>query len=362
LLSLLAQRACSFGEACRRFGISRTTGYKWRNRASPPAPQPLLDRSRRPKACPRRTPPGVEAEILRVHDGHGWGARKARAHPGGLSGLPCWRAVQKVLARHGRAAGRGPAARPQRFERSAPSHLWQMDFKGPLWPDGPRLYPFSVIDDRSRYLLASRPCADQTMSGAWSALWAPFAEAGLPGSILSDNGSGPRGASVGGLSWLEARLLRLGVEPIHGRAYHPQAQGKVRRWHRTLEQELLPHLRPAQGQAALALALERWTREAYNATRPHGALGYATPASRWYASATPRPASLPAARHPAGAETRKVTQRGEISWRGCEVMVGSGLTGECVGVSEHEGVLTLSYGTRVLRRLKPENLRRGRIN
>jgi transposase InsO family protein len=361
-LSLLAQRACPFGEACRRFGISRTTGYKWRARASSATPQPLLDRSRRPKACPRRTPPDVEAEILRVHDEHGWGARKVHAHLRDLPGLPCWRAVQKVLARHGRAASRGPAAPPQRFERSAPNHLWQMDFKGPLFDVGPKLYLFSVLDDHSRYLLASRPCADQTMSTAWAALWALFAEAGLPESILSDNGFGPRGASAGGLSWLEARLLRLGVEPIHGRAYHPQTQGKVERWHRTLEEEVLPRLDPRQGQAALGVALEKWRREVYNAIRPHEALGYEAPASRWYQSERPRPPRLPAVRHPAGAETRKVMQRGEVSWRGYELMVGSGLTGERVAVNEQRGEVVLSYGTRVLRRLRLGDLQSGRIN
>jgi transposase InsO family protein len=361
-LSLLAQRACPFGEACRRFGISRTTGYKWRRRASSATPQPLVDRSRRPKTSPRRTPPGAEAEILRVHDEHGWGARKIHAHLRDVPGLPCWRAVQKVLARHGRSAGRGPAAPPQRFERSVPNALWQMDFKGPLFDAGPKLYLFSVLDDHSRYLLCLRLCPDQTMAAAWRALWALFAEAGLPESILSDNGFGPRGASAGGLSWIEARLLRLKVEPIHGRAYHPQTQGKVERWHRTLQQELLPRLCPARGQAALAVAMEKWRREVYNAIRPHEALGYEAPASRWYASERPRPARLPAVRHAAGAEARKVMQRGEVSWRGFELMAGSGLTGEYVGVSEKDGAVTLSYGARVLRRLRLDDLRHGRIN
>jgi transposase InsO family protein len=361
-LALLARRNCSFSDACLRAGISRTTGYKWRGRASSAMPQPLVDRSRRPKTCPRRTPPDVEAEILRVHDEHGWGARKIHARLRDLPGLPCWRAVQKVLGRHGRAAGRGPAAPPQRFERSAPNHLWQMDFKGPLFDAGPKLYLFSVLDDHSRYLLASWPCADQTMQTAWGVLWRLFGEAGLPESVLSDNGFGPRGASVGGLSWLEARLLRLGVEPIHGRPYHPQTQGKVERWHRTLQQEVLPRLNPGQGRAALAEAVEKWRREVYNTTRPHEALGNEAPASRWYASERPRPARLPAVRQAAGAETRKVMQRGEISWRGYEVMVGSGLTGEHVGVNEERGAVTVSYGTRVLRRLRPEDLQRGRIN
>ena len=363
-LALLAQSGCSFAFACLHAGISRKTGCKWRRRAYAAQPQPLLDRSRRPHTCPRQTPAAVEAEILRVHDAFGWGARKLHAHLRDLAGLPSWRSIQNVLARHGRAACPSPAARPQRFERSTPNHLWQMDFKGPLFDTGPKRYVFTVIDDHSRYLLALPLCTDQTMATAWSALWALFAEAGLPESILSDNGLGPRGASVGGLSWIEARLLRLGIEPIHGRAYHPQTQGKAERLHGTLQAEVLPGLDPNHSQAALAEGLEKWRREVYNAIRPHEALGNEVPASRWYPSERARPLRLPAVRHPKGAETRKVMQRGEISWRGYEVMVGSGLTGEHVGVSAQQqgGTVTLSYGPRVLRRLRLDDLQRGRIN
>jgi transposase InsO family protein len=363
-LALLAGRSCCFREACRRAGISRKTGYKWQRRAKAAQPQPLLDRSRRPHTCPRQTPAAVEAEILRVHDAFGWGARKVHAYLRRLPELPCPRAVQGVLGRNGRAACRGPAAPPQRFERSTPNHLWQMDFKGPLWDTGPKLHVLTVIDDHSRYLLALPVCSDQTMATAWGVLWRLFGEAGLPEAILSDNGFGPRGASVGGLSWLEARLLRLGVEPIHGRAYHPQTQGKVERLHGTLEEEALPRLKPEQrgDRAGAASALEEWRREVYNTIRPHEALGNDTPASRWYRSERPRPLRLPAVRYAAGTATRKVMQRGEISWRGYELMVGSGLTGERVGVSEQQGAVVLSYGPRVLRRIERDQLQRGRIN
>jgi transposase InsO family protein len=362
-LALLSDRSCPFAEACQRFGISRTTGYKWRGRASLPLPQPLVDRSRRPHSCPRQTAADIEAAILATHDAYGWGARKIHAHLRDLPELPCSRTVQKVLTRHDRSSRQASAAvPPQRFERSAPNHLWQMDFKGPLWVGGPKRYLFSVLDDHSRYLLALRLCCDQTMETAWAALWPLFGEVGLPESILSDNGFGPRGASVGGLSWLEARLLRLGVEAIHGRAYHPQTQGKVERLHRTLEEEVLPRLNQEQPQALLAEALEKWRHEVYNAIRPHEALGNETPASRWYKSERPRPWRLPAVRYPAGTATRKVMQRGEISWRGYEVLVGSGLSGQYVAVSEQDNTVVLCYGTRVLRQVRLDQLQRGRIN
>jgi len=182
--------------------------------------------------------------------------------------VPSTGAVHKILLRHGRAVTPAPPAPPLRFERSAPNHLWQIDFKGPLSGPPSTSYLLTVIDDHSRYLLALRLCHDQTMATAWGGLWGAFGNAGLPRAILSDNGFAPRGASVGGLSWLEARLLRLRIEALHGRPYHPQTQGKVERVHRTLEAELL-RLDWTLPEPKVAGHIERWRTEVYNTLRPH---------------------------------------------------------------------------------------------
>jgi transposase InsO family protein len=356
---------CSFARLCRDFHIAPKTGYKWLRRATEGSHRPLGDRSRRPHTCPARTPPEVAQAILQVHDDYGWGARKVRAfllqrgRP-----TPSLGAVHHVLRRGHRVRAvppPAPPAPPLRFQRSAPNHLWQMDFKGPLGRAARPRYLLTVEDDCSRYLLALGLCADQTMASAWGVLWAAFAAAGLPDAILSDNGFAPRGPSAGGLSWLEARLWRLGVQAIHGRPYHPQTQGKVERLHRTLEDEVLPRLDWEQSDAAVAGQLERWRVEVYNAIRPHEALGQAVPQSRWYASDRARPGRLPEVSYPVGMATRKVMQRGEISWQGYELMVGAGLTGERVGVQLCGTDVVLLYGTRELRRVPHEQLVKGLI-
>jgi transposase InsO family protein len=356
------RRDCPFCLLCRHFGISVKTGYKWLGRAALPHRQPLRDRSRRPHNSPNRTPPAVRESILTLHDEHGWGARKIRSRllQDGQP-APSLGAVHNALAAVGRVKAAPPKAPPCRFERSAPNHLWQIDFKGPL--AGPPLtrYLFSVIDDHSRYLLALALLPDQTMASAWAALWEAFGEGGLPHSILSDNGFAARAGSACGLSWLEARLLRLGVKAIHGRPYHPQTQGKVERLHRTYEEELLPRLDWARPRAEWAAALQRWRAEVYNAARPHEALGNATPSSRWYGSERPRPARLPEVSYPEGMATRKVQGRGEISWLGYELAVGQGLAGERVGVRQEGEELVLLYGARELRRVRTDQLVKGRF-
>ena len=51
---------CSFSELCRRYGVSRKTGYKWLGRYEHDGPSGLEERSRRPHSCPHAT----EAEIV----------------------------------------------------------------------------------------------------------------------------------------------------------------------------------------------------------------------------------------------------------------------------------------------------------
>ncbi|MGL4550820.1 MAG: hypothetical protein ACRC33_06505, partial [Gemmataceae bacterium] len=101
------------------------------------------------------------------------------------------------------------------------------------------------------------------MATVWPILWGLFAEAGLPEATLSDNGFAPRGPAAGGLSWLEARLSRLGILTPHGRPHHPQTQGKVERWHRTLAEEVFGRL-DWGCEATLVGQLDSWRVEADN--------------------------------------------------------------------------------------------------
>jgi transposase InsO family protein len=360
-IELLLRRDCPMAQACRHFGISRKTGYKWLHRATQPRPQPLRDRSRRPRTHPNQTPPEQERAILQAHDDFSWGARKIHAYlcQRGRA-VPCPSAVHKVLRRHGRVAA-AAAVPPVRFQRSAPNHLWQIDFKGPLAGAPARRYLLTVEDDHSRYLLALPLVPDQTMASVWRVLWPLWGEVGLPEAVLSGNGFAPRGPAEHGLSWLEARLLRLRIEALHGRAYHPQTQGKVERAHETMERGLLPRLDWGQPEAQVVAQLEHWRAEVYNAIRPHEALGHATPGSAWYASERPRPAQLPAVVYPPGMETRQGMQRGESSWRGYELLVGAGLQGERVGVNVLADEVVLWYGGHELRRVPTAAFTKGRI-
>src|SRR5688500_14741718 len=78
-VALASQPDANVAALCRRFGVSRKTGYKWLGRARAGGDRPLADRSRRPRASPSRTPAAVEQLVVALRAAHpAWGARKLK--------------------------------------------------------------------------------------------------------------------------------------------------------------------------------------------------------------------------------------------------------------------------------------------
>jgi transposase InsO family protein len=371
--------------AARDFGVSRKTAFKWLKvydaLADPAAPAAALrDRPRRPRRSPARTPAAVEAAVVAVRDRRNWGPRKIhhyllqQAARDGLPppvGLPSARTCAAILYRHGRVGVRPPPppdpSSLQRFERDRPNALWQVDFKGPLEVARRDTTPLAVVDDHSRYLLAYRPCADRTMATAWDVLWGVFGEVGLPEQLLADNGFRAQqglaaGAPAPGLGWFDARLLRLGVAPCHGRPYHPQTQGKVERLNGSSDRELNCFDARRDCDEHYAADCERW-RGAYNALRPHEAIGDVPPVTRWRPSDRPRPRELPDAHsyYPAGAETRTVSTSGDVRVDGYRILCGRGITGQPVRIERRDKGLAVFYCRKEIRNLSQDQLRLGNM-
>ena len=346
-------------EACRLFAISRKTGYKWLARHQLAPDSPLGDLSKRPRLSPRRTADDLEQAVLKVRDDFGWGPRKIHAFLRTTNkDLPSIRTIANILNRHQRVHSLPASTEAtQRFERAHANELWQCDFKGFLEINRQRVYPFTVLDDHSRFLFAVEPCLDQTMLTAWNALWNVFGEVGLPCELLCDHGFGDHSARVRTLSWFEARLVRLGIRPCHGRPYHPQTQGKLERLHGTLEREVWPRVRRDRLDH-FAADVTRWRTNVYNVLRPHEALNDQPPLSHWQPSLRTRPSSLPEVCYPPGASVRRVSSGGDISWHNYRILAGAGLTGELVQVSELDHDLVLTYANYPFRRIALSSLSR----
>jgi transposase InsO family protein len=350
-------------QAARDFEISRKTAYKWLARFD--QQRPLSDASRKPHRSPHRTSEALECAVLAVRDQYGWGPRKIHAFlTNNHQPAPPIRTLADILKRHQRVVtGPAPAPPPiacQRFERAEPNELWQLDFKGWIEIQRARVSPLSILDDHSRFLLALCPCTDLTMSTAWNVLWNVFGEYGLPEAILCDNAFGTHTARRLGVSWFEARLLRLGIRPIHGRPYHPQTQGKVERFHGTLVREVYPRL-DTTDLARFTAGLDHWRHGVYNALRPHEALGDQPPVTRWRPSARPRPRELPEVCYPPGSVLRRVGSNGLFHYRSARILAGHGLAGEPVRIEEADGCMVVFYTAKEIRRIPLDRLQQTSI-
>ena len=347
---LASQGNLTMTELCQRFRISRQTGYKWRRRYAEGSVQGLEERSRRPRNCPRQCGAEIEQQVLALRREHPcWGGRKLRRllEQSGASPVPAASTITEILRRHGLLNvedGAGSPAVWQRFEHESPNDLWQMDFKGhfPL-NSGDRCHPLTVLDDHSRYSLCLQACDNERQETVQQGLVATFRRYGLPSRMLMDNGA-PWG-DAGDQPWtrLTAWLIRLGIGVSHGRPCHPQTQGKLERWHRTLKAEVLrdktysslPHTQAE---------FDKW-REIYNTQRPHDALDLGVPSDRYRSSSRAYPEILPAIDYASDVLVRKVQLRGVVHFQGYVLRVSTAFEGEPIGLrgTTTAGVYELRY-------------------
>jgi transposase InsO family protein len=352
--ALASAEGANVRELCRRFGISRKTGYKWLEREETAGAAGLADRSRRPHTMPRLTEAAVTDRVLALRDAHPtWGGRKLRRRLQDLGDpAPAASTITEILRRAGRldpAVGATHTAW-QRFERAAPNELWQMDFKGDIAIGAGRCYPLHVLDDHSRYVLGLVACADQRTATVQTALTAIFRRYGVPWRLLCDNGA-PWGSvqATGGLTALGAWVVRLGIRLTHGRPYHPQTQGKLERANRTVAADVLAIARYPD-LPACQRAFDAW-RACYNHERPHEALALATPITRYAVSPRPFPEILPEVSYEPGDAVRKVQGHGHIDFHTQRFYISEALIGERIGVrpTATDGVWEVRYLHHVVR-------------
>lgn len=324
--------------ACRCFGISRKTGYKWLQRYQAQGLHGLVNQSRRPRSSPLQLSGDVVVALLELHKDHkDWGPKKllARLERNGScreSKVPSLATVARLAQRLGwtQTKGRGrplpPRALPTAPLSAAerPNRVWTVDFKG-WWRtrDGQRCEPLTIRDLYSRYILCLRPVAWRHTEAIRRAFVEVFRRYGLPDIIRSDNGS-PFASITGpcGLTRLSAWWLSLGIKPERIMPGHPEQNGGHERMHadiaRTVESE------PTATIAEETVRLERW-RMAFNTERPHEALGMKTPADVYRCSAR-RLSDVKPYVYPVGFDRRRVQVDGCIHYRG-----------QCVTLSEALG-------------------------
>lgn len=329
-VELALQEGCNRRELCRRFGISPKTGYALLARYAQEGVAAYVPRSRRPKGSPTRTSPEVEKAVTDLRTTHpAWGGRKIarRLTDLGMDKVPPASTITAILHRHGliTPAASLAAQHWQRFEHAQPNALWQIDFKGDFQTHQGRCYPLTLLDDHSRFNLALQACPSVAASSVQPHLTQVFQSYGLPLRINADNGApwgSPRLAGHG-LSELSVWLIRLGIRVSHSAPYHPQTNGKIERFHRSLKAEVLAG-RSFVDLQQTQITFEHW-RGVYNHERPHDALGLQTPAQRYQASPRSYPEALPPIEYPSQDTVAVVKWNGEVHFKGRQLKVSSAL-------------------------------------
>ena len=150
------------------------------------------------------------------------------------------------------------------------NHVWSCDFAMDSTDDGRRVKVVPVVYEYSRECLALEVERSITSEEVVATLERLFIERGAPEYIRSDNG--PEFVAEAVKHWLAvSEVGTLYVEPGSPweNAYSETFISRVR--DELLNREVFANLKEAQ-------VLTSYYREHYNHHRPHGALGYLTPA------------------------------------------------------------------------------------
>jgi transposase InsO family protein len=277
LLMQLHEQGRSLSALSRETAISRRVLSRWWTRYQQEGGEGLQPLSRRPRRSPRRLAPALERQILRVRR---TGLGPARiALTVGVSAATAYR----VLARHGRSRLTEPVhRRVQRYEKSRPGELLHLDFKYLPQLDHPRQeYEFAAVDDFSREAVASIR-AERSSRGATTFLEDVLTRLPYPvEAVLTDNDLvfTMRFAYYSQRkTYFEQACQSLGIQHRLLRPHHPESNGKVERFIKTIDDECYAVRRPRSSKTRMRVLEEfLWF---YNHQRPHLSLQGLTPVQR----------------------------------------------------------------------------------
>ena len=235
----------------------------------------LRDRSTRPKTIKTKKWECYDLVVETRKSHPEMGPQKIKAYLGERINIS-HQAIYEMLVAAGLITP-GPKVRRRwrSFARHHSNSMWQMDFKA-LAEGGP--YLVSIIDDHSRFILASKVVEAETAEIAISVFLKAIAMFGRPRQILTDHGT-QFYAVRGGTSQFDAVCKDMGVHHIMAGVRKPTTIGKIERWHRTVKDELLRFCKDIDEFRTRLPDYLEW----YNVHRPHWGIDLRTPLSLYYA-------------------------------------------------------------------------------
>ena len=162
---------------CAEHGISRKSFYELRKRGELGGPAAVLEpRSRRPKSSPPRLTGEVKSQAIGVRAAleasgldHGPISVYEKMHTMGLAQVPSTASLARIFREAGVARvepKKKPRAAYRRFVYPAPNACWQLDATEYVLTGGRKCVIFQLIDDHSRFAVASHVAWGETADAA----------------------------------------------------------------------------------------------------------------------------------------------------------------------------------------------------
>src|SRR6266545_2279240 len=217
-------------EVADRYGVTRQSLHNWLRRYRERGMAGLVDRSKRPKSCPHRTPARAELRVIELRCK-------------GTDAVPSRSSIYRILVRSGLVdprARRRKRSEYRRWERARPMELWQLDVMEARVENGAAVKILTGVDDHSRFCVLACAMPRATARPVCEAFAQALRAYGVPQAVLTDNGRVFTGRhSRTRHEVLFDRLCREnGIRHLLTAIRSPTTTGKIERFHRTLRDEL----------------------------------------------------------------------------------------------------------------------------
>lgn len=267
-------------KALEVLGLARSTFYDWRDRYRRDGFRGLVGLPRPPIIPENRLLESERAQIISTAKSlplEGYRKIASYVERDGVYVSPT--TVYRILSRTGlllkRKTRSSTAGERYVQEPTRPGELWATDISYIFVEGYGFFYLFSVLDTFFRYVIHWELRPSMTTDDAKEVVRAAVRKAGITPAhnlrLLHDNGTQFVSRSF-------KRFLKdLKIEQVRTAYRHPEANGRLERFHLTLKDATV-RLESYRSPAVARAAIEGFVYE-YNTQRPHQALGYVTPAS-----------------------------------------------------------------------------------
>lgn len=289
IIRLVEGSALPVKQTLAEIGVPRSTFYRWYEQYQREGMDGLTDRSSQPRQFWNRIPDTVRDQVVQIALAHAeMSPRELAWHITDTQGyFISESSVYRILKTFDLITSPAfvlvKAADKFQHPTKRVHELWQTDFSQFKIVGWGYYYLSTVLDDFSRYIIAWKLTPTMNHTDVEETLDLAIAATGVKQvavqhrpRLLSDNGS----AYISGD--LADYLALHGIRHTRGAPYHPQTQGKIERYHRSIKNVICleHHYFPGQLEQAIAAFVEH-----YNYQRYHEALGNVTPADVFFGRA-----------------------------------------------------------------------------